>query len=754
MTMKPSIYRPAALRRHAERQSEPVLPQWTGRSGLKRARVPILLQMSAVDCGAACLAMVLSYFGRKTGVAECREQCDAGRGGVTAQTLAAAARGLGLRAKAFSLETGDLERLAMPAIIHWTFNHFVVLEKWSRLEAEIVDPGCGRRRVKPREFDECFTGVALTFEPGIHFNRRDDPGPPQFRNYTKRILRVPGTVRLVIQILIASILLQAFGLALPLFTRILVDRLIPLRIESAIHMLGIGGLILVLAAAALSYFRSILLVLFQTRLDSNLMAGFFEHLLSLPFRFFQQRNSGDLLMRLASIAVIRDALASQTLAGLLDGGMVLVYLVVLLRAAPFLALAVLVLGVAQVFILLVTKRRMRGLLERDLSSQAQCQSYLVEALTGIETFKASGAEDRVLGRWGNLFAAYLDVSVQKTRRSAAIDAALMAIRTFSPMCLLWLGGIQVLSGAMTLGNMLAMTMLGNAFLLPLGSLVASAQRVQLVGAHLERIKDVMQAEPEQDFANVKKARGLTGTIELRNVGFRYDSHGPATLRNISFTIEPGQKVALVGRTGSGKSTLAKLLLGLYSPGEGEILYDGVPLRRLNYRTLRSQWGVVLQQSFVFSGSVRQNIAFDEPEISLEEVMRAARIAELHDDIAHMPMAYETILDEGGSSLSGGQRQRLTIARAVARQPAFLLLDEATSHLDVMTETLVDRNLDAPGFTRVVIAHRLSTIRNADLIVVLEDGSIAEQGSHEQLLARCGLYAQLIRSQGVAREGAV
>jgi ABC-type bacteriocin/lantibiotic exporter with double-glycine peptidase domain len=754
MMTNPTIFRASALHRHAEQQAESVLPRWTGRLRLKRSRVPVILQMSAVDCGAACLAMVLSYFGRKTGIAECREQCDAGRGGVTAQTLASAARSLGLRTKAFTLDTGDLKHLAMPAIIHWTFNHFVVLEGWSRLGAEIVDPGCGRRLVKSKEFDECFTGVALTFEPGIHFNQHRDAGPSQSWNYARRILRVPGAVRLLIRILAVSLALQAFGFALPLFTRILVDHVIPLRINGAINILGIGGFVVILGAVAFSYFRSVLLLLVQTRLDSNLMAGFFEHLLSLPFRFFQHRNTGDLLMRLASNAVIRDALTSQTLSSLLDGCMVLVYLAVLLRAAPFFGLAVLAIGTIQVSIPLITRRRIHGLLERDLASQAQCQSYLVEALTGIATLKASGAEDRVFAHWCNLFSRYLNASMQRARHSAAIDAALMAIRSFSPMCLLWVGGIEVLNGTMTLGTMLALNMLGNAFLLPLGSLVASVQRLQLAGAHLERITDVMQAEPEQDFARVRSTSRLTGKIELQNVGFRYDSHAPLTLRNISFVIEPGQKVALVGRTGSGKSTLAKLLLGLYNPCEGEILYDGEPLRHLNYRSLRSQWGVVLQQPFVFSGSIRRNIAFDDPTIPLAEIMYASRVAELHGDIMRMPMAYETMLDEGGGSLSGGQQQRLSIARAVARRPPCLLLDEATSQMDNITESAVDQNLDALGSTRVVIAHRLSTIRNADLIVVLEEGSIVEQGTHEQLVARSGRYAQLIRSQCETNAGVV
>jgi ABC-type bacteriocin/lantibiotic exporter with double-glycine peptidase domain len=664
---------------------------------------------------------------------------------VTAQTLAAAARRLGLRAKAFSLDTGDLQYVELPAIIHWSFNHFVVLESWSRAGAEVVDPGFGRRRLKPDEFDQCFTGVALTLEPGFHFRQRRDAGPSQSRNYAKRILGVPGVVRLLIPVLAISLVLQAFGLALPLFTKILVDRVLPLRITGAVNLLGIGGAIAIAMQAALSYFRSALMVLVETRLDSNLMAGFFEHLLSLPFAFFQQRNSGDLLMRLGSNAVIRDALASQTLSGVLDGALVLAYLAALLRASPLFGALVLAIGTLQVVIPLISRRRMHGFLEQDLASQARCQNYLVEALTGIETLKASGAEDRVLGHWGDLFSTYLNISMQRTRYSAAVDAALLAIRSFSPICLLWLGGIQVLNGAMSLGTMLALNMLAAAFLLPLSSLVATAQRLQLAGAHLERISDVMQAEPEQSVSGVRCAPRLTGRIELKNVAFGYDSHAPMTLQNISLTIEAGQKVALVGRTGSGKSTLAKLLLGLYRPVEGEILYDGVSLHRLNYRTLRSQWGAVLQQAFVFSGSVKRNIAFDDPAISMAQVMEAARVAELHEDIIRMPMAYETILNEGGAGLSGGQRQRLSIARAVARRPSLLMLDEATSHLDVATENVVAHNLDQLGCTRVVIAHRLSTIRSADLIVVIDGGSIVEQGSHEELVARGGHYSELVEN---------
>jgi ABC-type bacteriocin/lantibiotic exporter with double-glycine peptidase domain len=299
---------------------------------------------------------------------------------------------------------------------------------------------------------------------------------------------------------------------------------------------------------------------------------------------------------------------------------------------------------------------------------------------------------------------------------------------------------------MTLGTMLALNALAMAFLSPLSSLVLSAQRLQLVGAHLDRIADVLEAQPEQRLSDVREAPRLTGRLEVRQVDFQYDANAPLVLQNISLRIEPGQKVALVGRTGSGKSTLARLLLGLYVPTRGEIHYDGKSLQDLNYRTVRRQWGVVLQESFIFSGSIRENIAFNNPAMTIKEVAIAAQLAVIHDDIIKMPMGYETRVDEGGTGLSGGQRQRLSLARALAHQPPMLLLDEATSHLDVVTESEVEKNLNELSCTRVVVAHRLSTVQNADVILVLDQGAIVERGSPAELLERDGHYAKLVQSQ--------
>lgn len=712
-----------------------------------RRRVPVVLQMNSVECAAACLTMILCYFGRRTRLEECRAKCDPGRDGVTAQTIVSAAQAFGLRTKALWLSAHDFSRQpVVPCIVHWNNSHFVVLERWSDVGVEIVDPSSGRCQLSASEFESAFSGTALYFEPGPELKTHLGRTGPNLLDYLKRLLRISGTSRVLAQILTASLVLQAFGLALPLFTKEVVDNLLPLRNREMLDWLVIGALLAALTSAAVSYFRSALLIRLQTSLDSHLMSGFFKHLLSLPFRFFQQRSSGDLLMRLASNASIRDALASYTTSSILDGTLVVVFLAVIFRVSTPFGIAVLAIAIVETSILLVTAGRLHRLTESDIACQSASQSCLVESLIGMSTIKASGAEQSTLDRWAGLLARQLDTSAQRSRYAAGVSSSIGVIRTFSPLFLLWLGSSLVLNDSMSLGTMLAVNALAASFLEPVGSLVLVWQRLQLANAHLERIADVMQAAPEQDLCRVGTAPRLSGRIELRNVSFRYDTHGPKILDNISLTILPGQKVAIVGRTGSGKSTLAKLLLGLYLPTEGEILYDGIPLDVMNFQTLRSQWGTVLQDSFLFSTSLRENISFHNPEISSADLVRAAEIAEIHSEIMQMPMRYETRIDEGGSSLSGGQCQRLAIARAVASKPPLLLLDEATSHLDVVTESLVDRNLDALLCTRVVIAHRLSTIQNADFILVFEGGSIVELGSHHKLLAKGGVYAALVRSQ--------
>jgi ABC-type bacteriocin/lantibiotic exporter with double-glycine peptidase domain len=366
---------------------------------------------------------------------------------------------------------------------------------------------------------------------------------------------------------------------------------------------------------------------------------------------------------------------------------------------------------------------------------------------GISTLKASGAENHAFDHWSNLYYKQLNVSLKRGQLNAILDTAMTTLRMLSPILLLWFGAIEVLDGKMSLGSMLALNALAISFLTPVTSLVTAGQQLQLVRAYLERIVDVADAKPEQNQEVTNACSQLSGKIRVENVSFRYDSSSPWVLHDISLTITPGQKIALVGATGSGKSTLAKLLLSLYTPEQGEIFFDDLPLQTLNYQMLRRQFGVVLQESSLFRGSIRQNIAMNNPSVSLEQIQHAAKLAHIHEEIINMPMGYETLLAEVGTGVSGGQRQRICIARAIAHHPSILLLDEATSHLDIRTERLVSQNLASLTCTRIMIAHRLSTIMDADMIVVLDKGRIVERGTHDDLLAKDGHYAALISGSG-------
>jgi ATP-binding cassette subfamily B protein len=706
-------------------------------------RLEHVQQLTAADCGAASLAMVLQYFGRVRPLDELRDAVGADQNGASALGILRAARRYGLRGRGVQLEDlDDLDLLPRGSILHWEFNHFVVLDRVRKGMVTIVDPGFGRRRVTLAEFGKAFTGVALLLEPSEAFEP-EARRRPLLRRYVAQILTYPA---LWSRSVLMSVLVQLLALALPLMTTLLVDRIIPRRDLDLLLVLAAGLGMMVTFHFISAWVRANLLVQLRTLLDAKLTIGFLDHLIDLPFAFFQRRSTGDLMMRLQSNATVREILTSGAMSAILDGSLVSLYLVLIGWASPLMGAVVVGLASVQLSLYWATRRLQRDLMTEGLAVQAKTSSYEVELLGGIETLKSMGAEYRAVDRWSNLFVDSLNVSLRRGRLDALVSSLLGAFAMAAPLVILGTGATLVLDGTLGLGAMLGLSALGAGFLGPLSALVGVAMRFQVLGSYLERIEDVMQTEPEQDPSKVARAPRLTGRIEAQGVTFRYSEAVPPAVVDVTVDVAPGQFVAIVGPSGAGKSTLAKLLVGLYVPNGGRVLYDGTDLASLDLRSVREQLGVVTQRGDLFGMSVRENIALGHPEIGMDAVVDAARRAAIHDDIVALPMGYETILADGGASLSGGQRQRLALARALVGPPAIVLLDEATSNLDSMTEAAIQRSLASLRCTRIVIAHRLSTVVDADVILVIDRGRLVEQGTHRELLAHGAVYRRLYERQ--------
>jgi ABC-type bacteriocin/lantibiotic exporter with double-glycine peptidase domain len=644
-----------------------------------------------------------------------------------------------LRGRGVRIEVEDLSLVPYGAILHWTFNHFVVFDGIARKGVKIVDPAVGSRIVPWDEFRRCFTGVVVLLEKTGEVSA-PAKSPSVLGAYLPYVRGARGHWASMV---VLSLVLQVFTLASPIVTGAIVDRIVPARAASSLRALGAVVALALAFHFILSLARGRILVQLRAILESRITHRFVDHLVSLPYAFFQQRSSGDLMMRLNSNSVVREILTGAALAALLDGTMVIVYLALVFVARPETGLVVLGLASAQAVLLVVAARKQRELAAAETHAQASLQSFQVEMLAGIESLKAVGGEFRAVEAWSNLFSNVMNASLRRGTLSATYDAVLGAIRIGSPVFLLFLGADQVLRGELSLGTMLATTALSVGCLMPISNLVSTAMHLQILPVYMERITDVLHAAPEQCHERVARAPTLQGAIELEKVSFRYAKDSAWVVRDVSLRIQPGQLVAIVGRSGAGKSTLAHLLAGLYTPSSGLIHYDGIDLATLDWRSVREQLGIVFQRPYLFGTTVRANIALANATLSLDAVIEASKTAGLHDEIVAMPMGYETSISDGGSSLSGGQCQRLALARALVHRPAILLLDEATSALDPTTERKVQRALSSLRCTRVVIAHRLSTIVSADVILVMDGGEVVDRGTHAELLSRCLIYRELV-----------
>jgi ABC-type bacteriocin/lantibiotic exporter with double-glycine peptidase domain len=704
----------------------------------KRA-VPFVQQLEWTDCGAASLCMVMAYHGRDVKLAEVREAMGIGRDGVSAKSILDTAERYGLAGRGIKVDISQVKLLKPGTILHWEFNHFVVFDRLVKDGVRIVDPATGPRDVPLEQFGKAFTGVAIELTVTPRFTKQKaEKG--RLKRYVNELLSEKG---LFSRVIVISLALRLVGLALPLITGMIIDRVVPRADYSLLYvcLATIGGMVAFNLISEIV--RSHLLLHLRIALDTRMTLGFLDHMVSLPFSFFQRRSTGDLMMRVDSNGTVREIVTSKSLSAILDGVFVLIYAGIIFYVNPLLGVITIVMAAVEALIFLCARPTFQRLLAADLDKQAKAHSYMVQMLGGMETLKCAGAERLGLEKWSNLYTDELNIKMRRARAQAYVDGIRGAVAALGPMLILTIGASAVMDRKMELGMMLAMNSLATSLFGPLSALVGSALELQLVKGHMDRIDDVLQTTVEQDRDTAQLPPRLRGHVTVKNLSFKYGEQAPLVVQDVSLDIPPGAAVALVGPSGSGKSTLLNLLSGLYKPTTGDIAYDARPLHDMDLRAVRQQIGVVPQHPFIFGGTMRENISLGSPSAQLDRIMNAARLACLHDDVAAMPMTYDTVISDGGGSLSGGQRQRVAIARSILRNPTLMLLDEATSALDNATEARVIENLERLRCTRITVAHRLSTVRNADLIVVMDKGRVVEQGTYADLAARGGLFTKLL-----------
>ncbi len=712
-----------------------------------RGKIKYLVQSSMVECGSTCLAMIAGYHGLSLSVEDANDLVQPGRDGTSARQLSVAGRKLGLEVLSYATEASNLVNFTYPAIAHWGFNHFVVIFKANADGSVLIaDPAIGKRLVPAREVSQYFTGVLLTFGRGVNFSRARNrkQGRSNVSRYASILYSIPTVKSFLLTMACFTAILQVTGLVLPLFTKVMVDTVLPQGQLSILPVLLIAILLFSASQAVIRYVRGVLILRLRTVLDTTVVAGFFSHLLKLRFSFFQFRTSGDIVSRLNSNITLRDMLTNQVVSTFIDTALIILYLAVLFWQSPLFSLLTLALGCCIVATILLSFRKSRQLVQDQIVSKANMDSYQYEVLRGIKLIKATGYETTAYQNWTTRFYQNVTTSLNKDGYFLYIDELKGLFEKFAPFVLLWLGITAVLNQTMTLGTMLALIALAGAFLAPLASLANNIHSFQQASVHLDRVLRVVDEEIEQKTGKeINPTFSITGEIVVDHLSFRYgDGRSPWVLQDISLHIQPGEKVAVVGATGAGKSTFAALFLGMYHPQQGTIRYDGVDLFDLDLSQLRRQLGVVLQEPFLFNTSIRKNIGLYSTSTQLNEIIRAAKIANVHDDIIRMPMGYDTIVSEGGTSVSGGQRQRIALARAIVNNPKILILDEATSSLDVRCEQAIDQAVAQLRCTQIIISHRPSTIAKADRIVILDGGKLSAVGTHEELLANNEDYQSL------------
>lgn len=728
-----------------ERQSRQQLPFWRMWK-LPGRRLPCVQQQSSADCGAACLATISQYWGKRFSINTLRNLVGVERAGASLKGLAKAAENLGYNARPVRASLSRLESQSNPWIAHWQGNHYIVVYRVKKDRVLVADPAIGRRSLSRAAFLAGWTGYALLLDPTelLASATEDKVSLSQFWG------AVLSYRSLLTQIILLSLLIQIFGLITPIFTQVILDQVVVQKSYSALNVFALGVLLFGIWRIGLTATRQYLLDYFSNRFDLTLIGGFISHTLLLPLKFFASRRVGDIITRVQENRKVQRFITRQAILAWLDALTAIIYIGLMFYYNWRLALLVLAIIPPIVILTLVATPWLRHVSREIFTETANQNSLLVEMLTGVATIKAAASEREVRWRWEDRFVSALNAQFKGLKLANGLQATGGAINMIGSTALLWYGATLVIQGQLSIGQFVAFNMMIGNVINPILSVVNLWDEFQEVIISVERLNDVFSSPREESPQNpLLILPQIQGQVKFDNLTFRYSQEQERnTLENISFEVSQGQTVAIVGRSGSGKTTLVSLLQGLYQPDSGRILIDGHDLRHISPQSLRSQLGVVPQECFLFSGTILENITLYRSDYNLEQVTAVAKLAEAHAFIQDLPLGYNTQVGERGTTLSGGQRQRIAIARALIGEPRILVLDEATSSLDTESERRFQQNLSrlARDRTTFIIAHRLSTVQNADCILVIDRGVLVETGNHQQLMTQKGLYYHLAQQQ--------
>ncbi|MDR1916295.1 MAG: NHLP family bacteriocin export ABC transporter peptidase/permease/ATPase subunit [Synergistaceae bacterium] len=707
-------------------------------------KTPTLLQMEAVECGAASLGMILSYYKLIRPLEELRQECGVNRDGSNALNIVKAARRYKMEVRAFRANHETLAAETMPLIIHWNFNHFLVLEGFKGGKAFLNDPASGHRRVTMDEFNSSFTGIAIAMSPGPDFVR----GGKKFSTSAEVARRLLSEKRALIFIMAIALLMIIPGISKPVFNQIFIDDILSMERADWMTNLMLAMGIACLFDGSLSFLRFWCLAKWQTKLTIVSSSSFFMHVIKLPMNFFQQRFSGEIATRVGFNEEVSDVLTGEAATAALDFLVVLFYLALLLQYSLWLTAIGLMFSALNILLMIFVRKRLVDLALRNQQNAGKTMGTIVNGIQIIETLKANGNEDDFFSKWAGYNAKYIQGRQEVYLASQALVVGPALLNGINTALIMTIGGFQIMDGVMSAGIFTAFRNLMSNFQEPLSKIMNLGSTLQQTEMQMQRLNDVMRYDtdnvfyPEKQPGDIGKNK-LTGLVELRDVSFGYSPLESPLIEGFNLTIEPGRWVALVGGSGSGKSTVSRLVTGLHREWRGEILFDGLKRTELPAAVIYNSLAAVDQDIYLFSGTVKQNLSLFNPSISHRDVVKAARDAAIYDEITRLNGGFEHMISEGGANFSGGQRQRLEIARALACNPSILILDEATSALDPVTEEIVLTNIRRRGCACLMVAHRLSAFRDCDEIIVMEYGKVVQRGTHDEMTGSDGPYRKLV-----------